>query len=252
MTILPSIMSTATLAQGHVYHTTSMPPRSRTLSPSSLPRDPSLMESTRSRTRTEWLRSHFQKESGEIRNIQVLGIIREHLVIAFQGSGRVRVFVNNEHSLELPETNRMHNTSPFGIDWTKKYRKYLHNSRAMRFAEFEIRSLPMQVLVIGETETSEAKLIPATKPIMEARTVAKILVSGYVETQRHFPSNLGAPGHPYGLSWSGALGNVSLAEGTGRLQQHIEKKLPPSTAAMSYQKLNASQKSFLGIDKKGC
>lgn len=162
MTILPSIMSTATLAQGHVYHTTSMPPRSRTLSPSSLPRDPSLMESTRSRTRTEWLRSHFQKESGEIRNIQVLGIIREHLVIAFQGSGRVRVFVNNEHSLELPETNRMHNTSPFGIDWTKKYRKYLHNSRAMRFAEFEIRSLPMQVLVIGETETSEAKLIPAT------------------------------------------------------------------------------------------
>lgn len=87
---------------------------------------------------------------------------------------------------------------------------------------------------------------------IQARTVAKILVSGYVETQRHFPSNLGAPGHPYGLSWSGALGNVSLAEGTGRLQQHIEKKLPPSTAAMSYQKLNASQKSFLGIDKKGC
>jgi len=243
-------MSTATLAQGHVYHTAGMPPRSRTLSPSTLPRDPSLTESTRSRTRTEWLRSDFAKASGEIRNIHVLGIIREHLVIAFQGSGRVRCFVNNEHSLELPETNRMNNTSPFGIDWTKKYRKYLHNAHAMRFAEFEIRSLPMQVLVIGETETSEEKKIPATKPILEARTMAKILVSGYVEKQRHFPSNLGAPGHPFGLSWSGALGNVSLAEGTGCLPLQSEVKLPPATAAKYYQKLNASQKNFLGVDKK--
>ncbi|CAK8995514.1 unnamed protein product [Durusdinium trenchii] len=168
MTILPSITSTATLAQGHVYHTSSMPPRSRTLSPSGLPRDPSLRESQRSRTRTEWLGSALAKESGEIRNIHVLGIIRENLVIAFQGCGRVRVFVNNEHSLELPETNRLSNTSPFGIDWTKKYRKYLANAHAMRFAEFEIRALPTQVLVIGETATSDQKTIPAQKPILEA------------------------------------------------------------------------------------
>eukprot|EP00913_Durusdinium_trenchii_P003350 g3100.t2 len=109
-----------------------------------------------------------RSESGEIRNIHVLGIIRENLVIAFQGCGRVRVFVNNEHSLELPETNRLSNTSPFGIDWTKKYRKYLANAHAMRFAEFEIRALPTQVLVIGETATSDQKTIPAQKPILEA------------------------------------------------------------------------------------
>ncbi|CAK8995512.1 unnamed protein product [Durusdinium trenchii] len=39
-----------------------------------------------------------------------------------------------------------------------------------------------------------------------ARTVAKIVVSGHVEKQRHFPSNLGAPGAPIGFSWSGTLG----------------------------------------------
>ncbi|CAK8996905.1 Ankyrin repeat domain-containing protein 17 [Durusdinium trenchii] len=179
-----------------------------------------------------------------------LGIIRENLVIAFQGCGRVRVFVNNEHSLELPETNRLSNTSPFGIDWTKKYRKYLANAHAMRFAEFEIRALPTQVLVIGETATSDQKTIPAQKPILEARTVAKIVVSGHVEKQRHFPSNLGAPGAPIGFSWSGTLGNVSLAEGSGCLPLQSEVKLPAATACMYYQKLNASQKSFLGVDKK--
>ncbi|CAE7473848.1 ANKRD17 [Symbiodinium natans] len=168
MTLLPSIMSTSHLAQGHVYRTTSMPPRSRTSSPKELPRHPSLELSTRSRTRTEWLQVNHAKTSGEIRNIQVLGIIHGNLVVSFQGSGRVRVFVNNEHSLELPETNRLGSTSPFGIDWTKKYSKYIINSHGLRFAEFSLKALPAQILVVGETAPSDEKLIPAAKPIIEA------------------------------------------------------------------------------------
>ncbi|CAK9045623.1 Ankyrin repeat domain-containing protein 17 [Durusdinium trenchii] len=210
MTILPSITSTATLAQGALHRDNverqrqgAACPEIRHLENRLGARKTERLEADGKTVEfeTEWLGSALAKESGEIRNIHVLGIIRENLVIAFQGCGRVRVFVNNEHSLELPETNRLSNTSPFGIDWTKKYRKYLANAHAMRFAEFEIRALPTQVLVIGETATSDQKTIPAQKPILEARTVAKIVVSGHVEKQRHFPSNLGAPGAPIGFSW---------------------------------------------------
>jgi len=249
MTILPSIMSTSHLAQGHVYHTSSMPPRSRTLSPKGLPRHPSLELSTRSRTRTEWLEAHHAKSSGEIRNIHVLGIINGNLVVSFQGSGRVRVFVNNEHSLELPETNRLGSTSPFGVDWTKKYSKYVINSRGLRFAEFVLKALPAQILVVGETASSDEKLIPAAKPIMEARTTCRVLVSGHVMKQRQFLSNLGAPRHPIGVAWNGSPGNMSLAEGTGCLpMRNSTVKLTPMQESMHYQKLNASQKSFFGTD----
>ncbi|CAJ1370691.1 unnamed protein product [Effrenium voratum] len=247
MTILPSIMSSSQLAKGHIYHTSSMPPRSRTLSPAHTLRHGSLDESTKSRTRTEWLSTDLAKMSGEIRNIHVLGIIHGNLVVSFQGAGRVRVFVNNEHSLELPETNRLGSTSPFGIDWTKKYSKYITNCGGLRFAEFNLRALPTQVLVVGETTPSVEKLIPATRPVSEARTLARITVSGHVETQRRFHSNLGVPGHPIGLSWSGLPGNMSLAEGTGCLPQS-GMRLPPATAGKHYQKLSASQKSFHGVD----
>mmetsp|Transcript_73552 Transcript_73552/g.172283 ORF Transcript_73552/g.172283 Transcript_73552/m.172283 type:complete len:250 (-) Transcript_73552:94-843(-) len=249
MTILPSIMSTAQLAQGHVYHSTSMPPRSRTLSKKTLPRHPSLELSTRSRTRTEWLEVEHAKVSGEIRNIHVLGIINGNLVISFQGAGRVRVFVNNEHSLELPETNRMTSTSPFGIDWSKKYSKYVRNSGALRFSEFVLKSLPAQILVVGETAPSQDKLIPAIRPVMEARAQARIAVSGHVTKQRQFLSSLGAPRHPVGLAWNGEPGNMSLAEGVGCVPlRNSTLKLMPMQEGPHYQKLNASQKSFFGTD----
>ncbi|CAJ1349626.1 unnamed protein product [Effrenium voratum] len=114
--------------------------------------------------------------SGEIRNIHVLGIIHGNLVVSFQGAGRVRVFVNNEHSLELPETNRLGSTSPFGIDWTKKYSKYITNCGGLRFAEFNLRALPTQVLVVGETTPSVEKLIPATRPVSEELVLTKDLI----------------------------------------------------------------------------
>lgn len=47
----------------------------------------------------------------------------------------------------------------------------------MRFAEFEVRSLPMQLLVVGETLTSDEKLIPKTKPVLEAAAVAVAAVA---------------------------------------------------------------------------
>lgn len=127
--------------------------------------------------------------------------------------------------------------------------KYVINSRGLRFAEFVLKALPAQILVVGETASSDEKLIPAAKPIMEARTTCRVLVSGHVTKQRQFLSNLGAPRHPVGVAWNGSPGNMSLAEGTGCLpMRNSTVKLTPMQESMHYQKLNASQKSFFGSD----
>eukprot|EP00931_Biecheleriopsis_adriatica_P010361 TRINITY_DN111438_c0_g1_i1.p1 TRINITY_DN111438_c0_g1~~TRINITY_DN111438_c0_g1_i1.p1 ORF type:complete len:269 (+),score=37.95 TRINITY_DN111438_c0_g1_i1:53-859(+) len=268
MTILPSIFATAQLHQKAVYHASTMPPRSHAISPQGQETHPSLEASTRSRIRTEWLGGSKQKLSGEIRNIFVLGIISGRLVVSFQGSGRVRVFVNNEHSLELEETGRsdaMTSTStlklsrmsgdeeivdkPVGIDWTKKYGKYVINSRSLRFAEFVLPSLPASVLVIGDTMPTEGKLDPTVKPVTESRTLAKVSVSGHVTSQQRFHANLGAPGRPVGHSWAGEVANISIAEGTNCLPSRTgEYTIPRAAAGYRYQKFSASQKAFKPVD----
>eukprot|EP00440_Ansanella_granifera_P010886 gb/GFBE01011807.1/.p1 GENE.gb/GFBE01011807.1/~~gb/GFBE01011807.1/.p1 ORF type:complete len:216 (+),score=32.36 gb/GFBE01011807.1/:1-648(+) len=214
--------------------------------------------STCSRTRTEWLMGGLAKNAGEIRNIFVLGIISGRLVVSFQGSGRVRVFVNNEHSLELEETGRSDNTRKLSddedgrggcVDWTKKYSKYVVNSRNLRYAEFALPSLPARVLVVGETFPSDDKQIPTTKPVTEARSLAKVAVSGHVTNQQRFHANLGAPGHPVGHSRSGEPGNISIAAGTMSLpKRNSEITLPRSVAGSHYQTLSASQKIFHPVD----
>jgi len=245
MTILPSIFSTPQLAQGHVYHSASMPPRSRTmrLGEPGAPHHPSLEMSQSLRTRTEWLSSQDAKIQGEIRNIHVLGIIKEKMVVSFQGSGRVRVFVNNEHSLELEDIGTG--------EWNKKYSDHVMNSKNLRYAEFRLPSLPAQVLVIGETATSEDPFNPAVKPISEARSLCKVCVSGHVTSQQRFQGTLGAPGHPNAFSRSGAPGNISLAAGTRSVpSKNSTLTIPKAQAGAHYQTLSASQKSYQPIDPK--
>merc|ERR1711908_120061 len=50
------------------------------------------------RKRMEWRDKVDRKESGEIRNITVLGIIGESLVVAYQGQGTVCTFIDNRSS----------------------------------------------------------------------------------------------------------------------------------------------------------
>eukprot|EP00931_Biecheleriopsis_adriatica_P007243 TRINITY_DN108550_c0_g1_i1.p1 TRINITY_DN108550_c0_g1~~TRINITY_DN108550_c0_g1_i1.p1 ORF type:complete len:275 (-),score=26.80 TRINITY_DN108550_c0_g1_i1:25-849(-) len=274
MTVLPSILNSSELHQKAVYHTSSMPPRSRSISLPGESFHPSLQASTRNRPRTELLSGFRKKVSGEIRNIYVLGIISGRLVVSFQGSGRVRVFVNNEHSLELEETGRSESatfsktlkatlSSAGGdeeesqevvetrvpIDWVKKYSKYVINSKTLRYAEFTLPSLPAQVLVIGETMPTEGKLDPNVRPITEARSLAKVSVSGHVTSQQRFHANLGAPGRPVNHSWSGAPGNISLAAGTRCLPPpNSDLGIYRAAAGSHYQTLSTSQKTFLPTD----
>mmetsp|Transcript_103137 Transcript_103137/g.183261 ORF Transcript_103137/g.183261 Transcript_103137/m.183261 type:complete len:257 (+) Transcript_103137:87-857(+) len=256
MTILPSIFSTPQLAQGHVHHSSSMPPRARTMYPTGQ-RHPSLDMSTSCRLRTEWQSKGAAKNSGEIRNIHVLGIIGGRLVVSFQGCGRVRVFVNNEHSLELHEEGKG--------EYNKKFSNYVINAKGLRYAEFQLPSLPASVLVVGDTNptlppTSPGrssshelrntdKMIPTVKPIAEARALAKVSVSGHVTSQHRFHANLGAPGHPVGHSWAGIPANISIAEGTGSLpMRNSEITLHKSVTGSHYQTFSASQKSFKPVD----
>lgn len=222
-----------------------MPPRSRTvkLGEPGAPYHPSLDLSQSLRTRTEWLDSRDAKIQGEIRNIHVLGIIKERLVVSFQGSGRVRVFVNNEHSLELDDIGNG--------EWNKKYSNYVMNSKNLRYSEFRLPSLPAAVLVIGETTPMEDASNPTVKPITEARSLCKVSVSGHVTNQQRFQSSLGAPGHPVSFSRSGNPGNISLAAGAKCLPgKNSTHTIPKEQAGMHYQTLSASQKQYHPIDRK--
>lgn len=195
------------------------------------------------RTRTEWLDPRDSKSQGEIRNIHVLGIIKEKLVVSFQGSGRVRVFVNNEHSLELEDIGNG--------EWNKKFSNYVNNSKNLRYAEYKLPSLPAQVCVIGETTPLDDQINPIVKPITEARSLSKISVSGHVTNQQRFQSSLGAPGHPISFSRSGNPGNISLAAGAKCLPgKNSTLTIPKEQAGMHYQTLSASQKHYHPIDRK--
>ncbi|CAE8587660.1 unnamed protein product [Polarella glacialis] len=193
MTILPSIFSTPTLGQGHVYHTSSMPPRNRSAVHLRGWATPDFSNRTgkpnnETRTRTEWLGQGHAKLAGEIRNIHVLGIIGSRLVVSFQGQGRVRVFLNNEHSLELLEDPSGRSSARFG--------KYVNNCKSLRFAEFLPPSLPTKVLAMGNTAPSSDQLGPTLSPVHEARVLAKVAVSGHVTDQQKFQSCTGAPSLP--------------------------------------------------------
>jgi len=193
------------------------------------------------RLRTEWQHKSAAKNSGEIRNIHVLGIIGGRLVVSFQGCGTVRVFVNNEHSLELEDVGTG--------EYNKKYSNYVINAKGLRYAEFYLPSLPAAVCVIGDTHPVKDQMNPAVKPIAEARSLAKVAVSGHVTSQQRFHANLGAPGHPIGHSWAGIPANISIAAGTGSLpMRNSEFTLPKHMTGSHYQTFSASQKIFHPVD----
>lgn len=185
MTLLPSILGTVTLGRGQVYNTSASTARSP--SAPTLRRGASLASlASLARVRTEWLSHELARVRGEIRNITVLGLFDGRVVVAFQGQGGVRLFLGSEHSLEVPQ-------SAHGK--REKYAKHTHD-RNVRFAEFAVTSLPVTVLVVGDTVISGDELGPCSKPTFEARTRARIAVSGHVTEAQRFPSQCGVPGRP--------------------------------------------------------
>lgn len=117
---------------------------------------------------------------GEIRNIKVLGVIAGKLVVAYQGQGKVHVYLENGSTLELEEM------APSGNE--RKYAKYLdaHN-RTFRYAEYQVPPLPSSILVRGETEPSPEHEVGVTrKPAHESFTKAHVSVCGQVSRVQSF------------------------------------------------------------------
>merc|ERR1719162_999336 len=112
------------------------------------------------------------KVVGEIRNIQVLGVIGTKVVVAYQGQGSVTAFVGNEHSLEMKEVGD-------GAG-REKYHKY-GGGKNFRYAEYEIPSLPTSIVVIGKTSGCDM----INKPVREAHVRAQISPSGHVTKCHH-------------------------------------------------------------------
>lgn len=136
--------------------------------------------------------------SGEIRNIQVLGVLScgaevsdtksvsfkgtdkvpdmvrlsTRLVIAYQGQGSIKAFVGTAHSLELREVGNGNGS--------EKYHKY-GGGRNFRYAEYEVPPLPTTIFVTGCTDADPA----LKKPVREAHVRAKISSSGQVEKCQH-------------------------------------------------------------------
>jgi len=116
--------------------------------------------------------------SGEIRNIQVLGIIGERVVIAYQGKGRVRAFIDHAHNLELPEEPEM--VGPL----REKYHKY-GGGKNYRYAEYKKPSLPVNIVALGDTEQENPEVGGVRKPSREAKVRASISLSGHVTKSHH-------------------------------------------------------------------
>lgn len=176
------------------------------------------------RTRSEWLTGDRRKIKGEVRNIHALGNIGGHmdngqwvghLVIAYQGQGTVRVWVGDQHTLELP---LMIDLETEFSKREEKYRKRVHDiklkdgSSDMRFAEFEIRKLPANLVIVGATEPAAASGVdlhaPAAKPVQETHIKAKLSCCGQVTDVHRFLAQRGAPTRP---SHTGAYKEKTLS-----------------------------------------
>mmetsp|Transcript_144785 Transcript_144785/g.464033 ORF Transcript_144785/g.464033 Transcript_144785/m.464033 type:complete len:212 (-) Transcript_144785:23-658(-) len=194
MSPLPSITSVTQLGPGHLHvtHHSHLPRCGSAPTLHNQRKDRQFHQSKTSlRTRTEWLSAKDVIVKGEIRNVKILGIIKGMLVVAYQGCGRVKLHVENEHSLELEEVGDRH--------CQPRYEKFIHG-KDHRFAEFEAPRLPCSVLAIGCTdiraEASPDNGAPTRRPPHEGRTKAKLSVSGHVVSSQAFASARGAPLRP--------------------------------------------------------
>eukprot|EP00928_Gymnodinium_smaydae_P082147 TRINITY_DN65552_c0_g1_i1.p1 TRINITY_DN65552_c0_g1~~TRINITY_DN65552_c0_g1_i1.p1 ORF type:complete len:304 (-),score=36.94 TRINITY_DN65552_c0_g1_i1:119-934(-) len=129
-------------------------------------------EWSHSRLRTEWMEKTDRRHKGEIRNIRVLGIIGECLVVAYQGQGILHTFVDNGSTMELPLVEPPPNSQ-------KKYRKHVdsHNL-SYHFASYPKPNLPANIHVWGHSLPDGSGLY--AKPSREACVKARVAVSGHV------------------------------------------------------------------------
>merc|ERR1712232_488446 len=164
------------------------------------------------RDRTEWLKKRHAQIKGEIRNIKVLGVIAscegsglpddsrrpvEHLIVAYQGQGRLKTFLEHGSSVELEEVGQWQVPSektgdmvviygaPSEDVYKKLAKKYVdsHN-HDFRFACYRRPRLPCNIMVVGESEPDGESLMK--KPAREAITKARVSSSGHVTNCQSF------------------------------------------------------------------
>lgn len=177
------------------------------------------------RSRTEWLEKRDAQLKGEIRNIKVLGVIGdprvheelkirnhqsvevpipdlpkksvEYLIIAYQGQGRLKTFIEHGSSMELEEVGQWEvlnektgkNVCIYGApseDVYKKLKKKYVDSHNLhfRFATYRRPRLPCNIMVMGESEPDGVTLIK--KPGREAVTKSRVSSSGHVTNDNSF------------------------------------------------------------------
>lgn len=164
------------------------------------------------RSRTEWLKKRHAQIKGEIRNLKVLGVIAscqgaglpddprhpvEHLIVAYQGHGRLKTFIDHGSSVELEEVGQWEVPSdktganiciygaPSEAVFNKLNSKYVdsHNHH-FRFACYRRPRLPCNIMVMGESEPDGVNLLK--KPCREAITKARVSSSGHVTNCQSF------------------------------------------------------------------
>lgn len=219
--MLPSITGVPLCGPGHV-HLSHLSHLARSGSAPTLllnqQHDVLLASTKLQRTRTEWLDRADEGSRGEVRNIKVMGVVGGRILVAFQGQGRVRVYLENEHSPELKDIG--------DGEWHSKYEKFMHprythaecrecgrvwrlpapkgskcpkcrrrvdfTGSDHRFAEFAVPPLPASILAVGCTEAADDHRGPSCRPTREARCLAYVSVSGQVKRSQTSPCIRGA------------------------------------------------------------
>jgi hypothetical protein len=155
---------------------------------------------------------------GEIRNIKVLGVIAaceqtgtnpvtgmpddrrhpvEYLIVAYQGQGRLKTFIEHGSSVELEEVGEWQVNSektgeqvviygaPSEDVYNKLTKKYVdsHNHHFL-FATYRRPRLPCNIMVTGESKPDGQTLMQ--KPSREAVTKARVSSSGHVTNCQSF------------------------------------------------------------------
>lgn len=137
---------------------------------------PPLQASKRSVSTGSLVRRRGDRDSGRIRDLQVLGVFTERLVVSYQGQGCVEVSLGDRGVPLLELEEEWHPSD------CKSQKGRRCNCRAF-YAVFEVPPLPASIVVLGRTQPTwscwDARG-PLVKPSHEAHTKARIAASGHV------------------------------------------------------------------------
>lgn len=116
---------------------------------------------------------------GVIRDIHILGILSDMLVVAFKGQGTVKVNLQHASSDSLEGEV---------AKWVAAYDKFLPDSKQYQFMEFDApRHLPATIVIVGETDPMHRPC--PFKMHTESRLQARISCCGQVISHvQHLPT----------------------------------------------------------------